>query len=350
MRIWDTATGKISARRLESRVNSAAWLGLGALALGGSAGLFLFDFITDTLALARIPSNLELATSIRHHRSISSTDLVRLKRLRAWFRGEARPNPSLLQVELVLEVRVGRHVAERVVDAPMCGLLSAVSVSRPPRSGVALAGLPDRLGLHPAAEAVPAVLGQHAGAVVLGVARAVAGDDQFGEPGDRAVRLVDGDDGVQQVAALVRRPAPRPGPGPRPRSRCRSRCRPSACRPWRGATPAKVSARSSGTIPSQDDKPVAGMRLLDDRGQGGEVHLGQRQPGEGQGQHLRGSPRAGRNWSPGEPASAWAMTLRRPSSRAAVTAASSSRQPTPLRRSAGWTWRSSSARCSCPAW
>jgi WD40 repeat protein len=51
VRIWDTATGKISAQmRLESRVNSAAWLGLGALALGGSAGLFLFDFITDSLA------------------------------------------------------------------------------------------------------------------------------------------------------------------------------------------------------------------------------------------------------------------------------------------------------------
>ncbi len=62
--------------------------------------------------------------------------------------------------------------------------------------------LSDRLGLHPSAEAVSTVLGQHAGAVVLAVTCAVAGDDEFGEPGDRAVGGVDGDDGVQLVAAL----------------------------------------------------------------------------------------------------------------------------------------------------
>ena len=45
------------------------------------------------------------------------------------------------------------------------------------------------------------MLGEHAGAVVLAVASAVAGDDEFGEPGDRAVGFVDGDDGVQEVAA-----------------------------------------------------------------------------------------------------------------------------------------------------
>jgi hypothetical protein len=77
---------------------------------------------------------------------------------------------------------------------------------------VALTGLPDRLGLHPPAEAVPPMLGEHAGAVVLSVAFAVAGDDQFGESGDRAVGFVNGDDGVQEVAALFNGLRRRPDP------------------------------------------------------------------------------------------------------------------------------------------
>jgi hypothetical protein len=44
-----------------------------------------------------------------------------------------------------------------------------------------------------------AVLGQDSGAVVLRVALAVAGDGQFSESGNRAVRLADGNDGVQDV-------------------------------------------------------------------------------------------------------------------------------------------------------
>lgn len=43
------------------------------------------------------------------------------------------------------------------------------------------------------------------------------------------------------------------------------------------------------------------------------------------------------------------MTLRRSASRAAATAASNSSEPTPLRRSAGWTSSSSSARWSWPS-
>jgi hypothetical protein len=62
------------------------------------------------------------------------------------------------------------------------------------------------LPLHPTAEAVSAVLGQDIGAVMPTVALAVARDDQLGESGDRAVRVVDSDDGVQQILQEVFRP------------------------------------------------------------------------------------------------------------------------------------------------
>jgi WD40 repeat protein len=48
VRIWDVATGQVRAlMRLDNSVNSYAWLGTNTLAVGGSAGLYLFGFLTD---------------------------------------------------------------------------------------------------------------------------------------------------------------------------------------------------------------------------------------------------------------------------------------------------------------
>jgi hypothetical protein len=52
-----------------------------------------------------------------------------------------------------------------------------------------------------AGEAVPAMLGEYAGAVMLGVAFAISGNDQLGEARDRAGRLLDGADRGQPVSA-----------------------------------------------------------------------------------------------------------------------------------------------------
>jgi WD40 repeat protein len=49
VRIWDVAARHIEALiRVEGSVNAAAWVGSSALAVGGSAGLYIFDFLTDT--------------------------------------------------------------------------------------------------------------------------------------------------------------------------------------------------------------------------------------------------------------------------------------------------------------
>ena len=48
IRIWDAATGQAQAfMRLDGSVDACAWLGSNALALGGSAGLYLFGFLSD---------------------------------------------------------------------------------------------------------------------------------------------------------------------------------------------------------------------------------------------------------------------------------------------------------------
>ncbi len=47
VRIWDTATWQAQAlMRVDNRVNACAWLGANALAVGGPAGLYLFDLLT----------------------------------------------------------------------------------------------------------------------------------------------------------------------------------------------------------------------------------------------------------------------------------------------------------------
>ena len=47
VRIWDTATWQAKAlTRVDNIVNDCAWLGPKALAVGGAAGLYLFDLLT----------------------------------------------------------------------------------------------------------------------------------------------------------------------------------------------------------------------------------------------------------------------------------------------------------------
>jgi len=47
--IWDAATGQVRAlMRLDDDDDACAWLGAHSLAVGGPAGLYLFDFVTGT--------------------------------------------------------------------------------------------------------------------------------------------------------------------------------------------------------------------------------------------------------------------------------------------------------------
>ena len=49
VRIWDTATGRPHAlMRVDSVISACAWVGPEGLALAGSAGLYLFDFLVGT--------------------------------------------------------------------------------------------------------------------------------------------------------------------------------------------------------------------------------------------------------------------------------------------------------------
>jgi WD40 repeat protein len=48
IRIWDAATGQAQAlMRLDGSVDACAWLSTNALVLGGSAGLYLFGFLSE---------------------------------------------------------------------------------------------------------------------------------------------------------------------------------------------------------------------------------------------------------------------------------------------------------------
>ena len=60
VRIWDAATGESQAvMRLDSSVSACAWLGSDALVIGGSRGLYLFDFLTDANSAAAGPAGHE---------------------------------------------------------------------------------------------------------------------------------------------------------------------------------------------------------------------------------------------------------------------------------------------------
>jgi len=49
VRIWDTSTWHVRAlMRLNDSVSTVAWVSSNALAIGGPAGLYMFDFLTST--------------------------------------------------------------------------------------------------------------------------------------------------------------------------------------------------------------------------------------------------------------------------------------------------------------
>ena len=53
VRIWDVAARRAGAlMRVDGNVRASVWLGPNALAIGGSAGLYLFDFLRSTSQVA----------------------------------------------------------------------------------------------------------------------------------------------------------------------------------------------------------------------------------------------------------------------------------------------------------
>jgi WD40 repeat protein len=57
VRIWEVATLKTRAQmRVDGSINASVWLGSDALAVGGSAGLYLFSFLTSSAATAHLQS------------------------------------------------------------------------------------------------------------------------------------------------------------------------------------------------------------------------------------------------------------------------------------------------------
>jgi hypothetical protein len=48
VRVWDTASGQLRAQlRVDDAIHACAWLGTSGLALGGPAGLYVFDYVDD---------------------------------------------------------------------------------------------------------------------------------------------------------------------------------------------------------------------------------------------------------------------------------------------------------------
>jgi WD40 repeat protein len=57
VRIWDVASGQTQAlMRLDNSLNAITWVNTGALAIGGSAGLYLFDFLIDASHHSQCPA------------------------------------------------------------------------------------------------------------------------------------------------------------------------------------------------------------------------------------------------------------------------------------------------------
>ena len=55
VQVWDVATGRSQAlMRIDGSIRATAWIGSNALAVGGSAGLYLFDFLTGTGSAASV--------------------------------------------------------------------------------------------------------------------------------------------------------------------------------------------------------------------------------------------------------------------------------------------------------
>lgn len=51
VRLWDVATGDARVlMRVDNTISALAWLGTDALAIGGAAGLYVFDFLSAITA------------------------------------------------------------------------------------------------------------------------------------------------------------------------------------------------------------------------------------------------------------------------------------------------------------
>src|SRR5262249_55533468 len=58
LRVWDVATGlAVALMRVENPVLACAWAGEGAIASGGHAGLYTFDFLTRAAASSPPPGS-----------------------------------------------------------------------------------------------------------------------------------------------------------------------------------------------------------------------------------------------------------------------------------------------------
>jgi len=69
VRIWDVATGQPRAfMRLDSDIAACAWLGRQGLAVGGTAGLYLFDLMTEPMATASEHGFTDPGVAEPHHR------------------------------------------------------------------------------------------------------------------------------------------------------------------------------------------------------------------------------------------------------------------------------------------
>ena len=52
LRIWDVSNGQAKAMmRIDNTILSCAWLGSGGLAIGGPAGLYVFDFQANSTSV-----------------------------------------------------------------------------------------------------------------------------------------------------------------------------------------------------------------------------------------------------------------------------------------------------------
>ena len=50
VRMWDGSEEPYALMRMDSEVHDCAWLGTDGLVMGGSAGLYLFDFVADAIS------------------------------------------------------------------------------------------------------------------------------------------------------------------------------------------------------------------------------------------------------------------------------------------------------------
>jgi WD40 repeat protein len=68
VRIWDAATGRSRAMvRVDNTISVCAWIGSHGLAVGGDAGLYVFDFLVGTASLSPSADKAGLPEAGRGH-------------------------------------------------------------------------------------------------------------------------------------------------------------------------------------------------------------------------------------------------------------------------------------------